>query len=75
MRTYCIIDTSEVSSIEFDQVLQTSVKSLKYSLDGTKTFVKYEGTQPFYLLGKTKYTHEEILAILAGDEWTPSDPT
>jgi hypothetical protein len=75
MRTYCIIDTSEVSSIEFDQVLQTSVKSLKYSLDGTKTFVKYEGEQPSFLSGKTEYTHSEILSILSGDEWTPSDPS
>ena len=74
MRTYCIIDASEVSAIEFDQVLQTSVNSLKYSLDGTKTFVKYEGTQPSFLIGKTEYSHEEILAILAGPEWTSEDP-
>jgi hypothetical protein len=73
MRTYCIIDASEVSSIEFDQVLQTSVNSLKYSLDGTKTFVKYEGTQPSFLIGKTEYSHEEILAILAGPEWTSEE--
>lgn len=73
MRTYCIIDASEVSAIEFDQVLQTSVNSLKYSLDGTKTFVKYEGTQPSFLIGKTEYSHEEILAILAGPEWTSDE--
>jgi len=73
MRTYVIIDASEVSSVDFDQVAETSADTLKYSVDGTKTFVKYEGTQPFFLLGKTEYTHEEILSILSGPEWTSED--
>ena len=70
MRTYVIIDASEVSSVDFDQVAETSADTLRYSLDGTKTFVKYEGTQPFFLLGKTEYTHEEILPIMQSAEWT-----
>ena len=73
MKTYVIIDSSEVSSVDFDQVLETSAETLRFSLDGTKTFVKYEGTQPFFLLGKTEYTHEEILSILSGPEWTSED--
>jgi hypothetical protein len=73
MKTYCIINSSEVSSVDFDQVLETSVDTIRYSLDGTKTFVKYEGTQPFFLLGKTEYTHEEILTILSGPEWTSEE--
>lgn len=74
MRTYCIIDASEVSSVDFDQVAETSAHTLRYSLDGTKTFVKYEGTQPFFLLGKTEYDQEEILSILSGPEWTSDEP-
>jgi len=74
MRTYCIIDASEVSSVDFSQVAETSADTLRYSVDGTKTFVKYEGTQPFFLLGKTEYTHEEILTILSGPEWTSEEP-
>jgi len=74
MKTWVIIDSSEVDSIDFDQVMQTSADKLRYSLDGTKTFVKYEGTQPFFLLGKTEYNHEEILNILSGPEWTSPDP-
>lgn len=73
MRTYCIIDSSEVSSVDFDQVLQADEDKLRYSLDGTKTFVKYEGTQPFFLLGKTEYNQEEILSILSGPEWTSEE--
>ena len=71
--TYCIIDSSEVGNVDFAQVLQTSADTIRYSLDGTKTFVKYEGTQPFFLLGKTEYNHEEILSILSGPEWTSDE--
>jgi len=66
---YVIVDSSEVSSVDFDQVMQTSADKLRYSLDGSKALLKYEGTQPFFLLGKTEYTHSEILSILSGPEW------
>lgn len=73
MRTYCIINSSEVSSVDFDQVLQTSADTLRYSVDGSKALLKYEGDQPSFLSGKTEYTHSEILAILEGDEWTSDE--
>ena len=70
MKKYVIIEASEVSSIDFNDVLENSIETLVYNLDNTKTFVKYEGTQPFSLLGKTEYNQEEILSILSGPEWT-----
>ena len=74
MRTYCIINSSEVHNVDFDQVLQTSSDTLRYSLDGSKALLKYEGTQPFFLLGKTEYTSEEIKTVLSGPEWTSDEP-
>jgi len=74
MKNYVIIDASEVSSVDFNQVAETSADTLRYSLDGTKTFVKYEGTQSSFLSGKQEYTHEEILTILSGAEWTSDEP-
>ena len=74
MRTYVILDASEVGNVDFDQVIQTSADKLRYSLDGSKFVVKYEGTQPFFLLGKTEYTHEEILPIMQSAEWTAEEP-
>lgn len=71
---YVIIDTADLGSVNFDQILETSTDTLSYSVDGSKTFVKYEGTQPFFLLGKTEYNHEEILSILSGPEWTSDEP-
>ena len=72
-RNYVIIDASEVSSVDFDQVLETAAETLRYNVAGTKTFVKFEGDTPSFLAGKTQYTHSEILAILAGEEWTDPD--
>ena len=72
-RNYVIIDASEVSSVDFNQVLETSADTLRYNLAGTKTFVKYEGDTPSFLTGKTANTHSEMLAILAGEEWTSSE--
>lgn len=73
MKTYTFIESSEIGSIDFSQIAETSADTLRYSVDGTKTFVKYEGDQPSFLSGKTEYTHSEMLAILATDEWSPSD--
>ena len=70
MRKYVIIDASEVSSIDFSQVMERSADVLRYSLDGSKTFVKFDGATPDFLEGKTQYDHSEILTILATDEWT-----
>lgn len=74
MKTYCIINSSEVSSVDFNQVLETSADTLRYSVDGSKALLKYEGGQPSFLWGKTEYTHEEILEVLATDEWTSDEP-
>jgi hypothetical protein len=75
MRNYVIIDASEVSSVDFDQVLETSADTLRYNLAGTQTFVKFEGDTPSFLEGKTANTHSEMLEILAGEEWTsPIEP-
>ena len=73
MRNYVIIDASEVSSVDFDQVLETSADTLRYNLAGTQTFVKFEGDTPSFIEGKTANTHSEMLAILAGEEWTGPD--
>jgi len=71
-RKFVIIGKDEVSSVDFSQVQETSADTLRYSLDGNKTFVKYEGSQPSFLSGKNEYSHSEILAILndADGEWT-----
>ena len=74
-RTFVIFDVSEVGSIDFTQVLETSSDTLRLSVDGTKTFVKWEGeTVPACVEALTTksqyYSYEEMLAILRTSEWT-----
>jgi hypothetical protein len=50
---------------------ETSADTIRFSLDGSLTFVKFDtDTTPSFLDGKTQYSHSEILAILETDEWT-----
>jgi len=74
-RHYVIFDTSETGSIDFTQVLETSIETLRLNLSGSQTFVKYEGeTMPSSVSSLTTkegpYSHDEILNILTGSEWT-----
>lgn len=74
-RKYVIINSDEVDSVDFSQVDETSADTVRFSTDGSQTFVKYDSdTTPSFLEGKTQYTHSEILNVLATDEWTPDEP-
>ena len=73
-RTYVIADTSEVSGFDFSQLINIDESCSRKSLDGSKILARYEGDQPSFLSGKQEYTHSEILAILATDEWTSDEP-
>ncbi len=76
-KKYVILNSTEVSSINFSQIQETSTDTLRWNIDQTKTFVKFEGDTPSFLTGKTQYTNNQMLAIL-GDvngEWYIEDTT
>jgi len=73
-RQFIIFNVSELNKIDFTKVLETSINTVRKSIDGTKTFVKWDGEAPECISTLTTaegpYTYEEILEILATDEWT-----
>ena len=73
-REYLIIPASAVPLIDFDTVCETSASTLRYSVDGAWTFVKWDGEQPAWTMdiadAQGPFDHEQILAILSGPEWT-----
>ena len=73
MRKFIIFDVTELNKINFNEVLEDSATTLRYSLDGTKTFIKWEDSEPSFLsnlLTKSKiYTYEEMSEILLTSEW------
>ena len=73
-KTYCIINASDGSSVDFSQVYETSADTLRYNVAGDQTFVKYTGNKPRFLYGKDTYTHSQMVAILSQSEWNPPIP-
>lgn len=75
-RNFVIFNVTELDKIDFTKVLETSAETVRKSVDGTKTFVKWDGeVVPECVDGLTTkegpFTYEEILQILSQNEWTP----
>lgn len=70
MFKYVIIDSSEVSIVDIDQIPSTDEKYFRYSLDGTKICIKYETPIPSFFSGKTTYTLEQITPVMQNSEWS-----
>jgi len=72
-REYMIFNVSEIDVIDFSQVLQSSAETLRYSVDGTKTFVKWEGATPSSVEALTTkegaYNHIEMMTLMRSVEW------
>jgi hypothetical protein len=77
-RKFMIFSVTELDQIDFTQVLETSIDTVRKSVDGLKTFVKWDNTMPTSVASLTTkegpYTYDEILEILATPEWTDPNP-
>ncbi len=78
-RQFMILNVSELSLINFNEVLETSDQTVRKSVDQSKTFVKWEGPNiPSSVDNLTTkegpYTYDEIINILSTSEWN-SEPT
>ena len=78
-REFMIFNVSELPQIDFTQVCETSIDTIRKSIDGTKTFVKWDGATPSSVASLTTkegpYTYTEIIDILNGPEWTSNEMT
>ena len=76
-REFMIFNVSELPLIDFTQVHETSIDTVRKSVDKTKTFVKWDGAMPSSVEALTTkqgpYTYDEILTILSGPEWTSNE--
>jgi hypothetical protein len=75
---YVIFDYSEVDKIDFNEVFETSIETLRLTEDGLQTFVKWTGDEPSCVLNLTSksiiYNNEEMLDILNQPKWVGYDP-
>ena len=78
--TYVTLDVSEASELDFNQILQTSIDTLRISVDGTETIVKWitaNGVPSSVEALTTKgpyMTHDEALELMSTEAWTIDTP-
>lgn len=75
-RNYMVFSTSELTNINFDEVLETSIDTVRKSVDETKAIVKWDGmiipnSVNSLITKEGPYNHEEMLNILTDIFWTP----
>ena len=79
MNTYIIINMTEIGLVNFNEVLETSQSTIRISVDGTQTVLKWEGSEPSFVANLSSYdgpyTHSEILTIMATSAWSNMSPT
>jgi hypothetical protein len=73
-REYMIFNVSELNKINFNEVLETDIDTVRKSVDQTKTFVKWEGNAippsvQQLTTSEGPYTYNEIMNILITSEW------
>jgi hypothetical protein len=73
-RNFLILNVSEINLIDFTEILETNIETLRKSLDGTKTVVKWEDKKPKFInnlkTAEGPYNYDQITQILETSEWT-----
>ena len=68
-RNWIIINVSDITDEMISSSIQSSMDTLRKTLDGNKAILKWDGDTPSCFDGLTTYTHSEILEELAKSEW------
>jgi hypothetical protein len=73
-RRWVIITLADYTEDELQNLvsnaIQSSVDTLRKSVDEKRAILKWEGDTPSVFSGMTIYNHQEILAELAKEDWT-----
>ena len=72
-RKWVIVNVSDITDEMIFNAIQSSMDTLRKTLDGSKAILKFEGDTPSCFEGLTTYNHSEILTELAKSDWTSSE--
>ena len=72
-RKWVIVNVSDITEEMIANAIQSSMDTLRKTLDGSKAILKFEGDTPSCFDGLTTYNHSEILTELAKSDWTSSE--
>lgn len=70
---YLFIPVTDLDKVDFDQLVITSKETLRYSVDGLKTFIEWNETEPSFLSQLSPLAEvlnaEQIGLVLSTSEW------
>ena len=72
-RKWVIVNVSDITDEMIASAIQSSIATLRKTLDGSKAILKWDGDTPSCFDGLTTYNHSEILEELAKSAWTSSE--
>ena len=72
-RKWVIVNVSDITEEMIISAIQSSMDTLRKTLDGTQAILKWDGDTPTCFDGMTTYNHSEILTELAKSTWTEAD--
>ena len=68
-RKWVIVNVSDITDEMIASAIQSSMDTLRKTLDGSKAILKFDGDTPSCFDGLTTYNHSEILEELAKSDW------
>ena len=75
-RKWVIITLADYTNEQLQELvnsaIQTSIQTLRKSLDNTMAILKWDGDIPSVFNSMTIYNHNQILTILKGSDWSDS---
>ena len=75
-RTYAIINTKDIKLIDFSQINETSINTVRKSIDQSQFVIKWEdGHTPTFITDESvkpvgTYNYNAILVIMESAEWS-----
>ena len=75
---YAIINISDLTNINFNEIAETSQNTIRKSIDESQFVIKYTNEPSFITNGTVTplqtMSHSQCLALLADSDWTPEEP-
>ena len=68
-RKWIIVNVVDITDEMIRDAIQSSIDTLRKSLDDSKAILKWDGDTPSCFDGMTTYSHSEILEELRKSEW------
>ena len=68
-RKWVIVNVSDITDEMIFYAIQSSMDTLRKTLDGSKAILKWDNDTPSCFDGLTTYNHSEILAELKKSDW------